>query len=61
MQLKNLGDAQTAEDREAISVLQSCLDSHKKAGKERGSLMTMLAMMTAQNDTGMFLEAMLSK
>lgn len=50
--LENLGDSQTEDDRDAIRSLRGCLESHKRTGEGRGTLLTMLAAMAAERHEG---------
>ncbi|KAI0691885.1 hypothetical protein C8T65DRAFT_538235, partial [Cerioporus squamosus] len=49
LHLESLGDEQTNEDRASIADLRKYLQSHKQSGKERGTLLTMLASMSAED------------
>lgn len=52
LHLESLGDKQTEDDRASIADLRQCLHSQKVSGKERGTLLTMLASMTAEQSAG---------
>ncbi|KAJ3014376.1 hypothetical protein NUW54_g1323 [Trametes sanguinea] len=47
LHLENLGDAKTIEDEESIKDLKACLHAPKAGKKTRGTLLTMLAAVTA--------------
>ncbi|KAL7279548.1 hypothetical protein ACG7TL_005946 [Trametes sanguinea] len=49
LHLENLGEAKTPEDEESIKDLKACLQGPKKSGNVKGTLLMMLASMTAQH------------
>ncbi|KAI1792694.1 hypothetical protein LXA43DRAFT_1130213 [Ganoderma leucocontextum] len=53
LHLENLGDEQTEDDRQSIISLRNCLESHRRSGNERGTLLTMLAAMSADHDASL--------